>query len=100
MVKVTYFESMTCKTESSFQGIVMGVYKKGVMRSVELRNVVDGVPVEIRFPLLSPLVQNVELLSKRSKHMRRKINYLRDRPLQDSVFDAAALKRREAVQRR
>ena len=45
VVKVTYYESLTDKTESSFQGIVLGLFNKGVMQSVELRNVVDGVPL-------------------------------------------------------
>ena len=45
VVKVTYYESLTDKAESSFQGIVLGLFNKGVMQSVELRNVVDGVPL-------------------------------------------------------
>jgi ribosomal protein L19 len=54
-------------------GIVIGLYNKGVMRSVELRNVIDGVPVEVRIPLLSPLVKDVEILARRKKVMRRKL---------------------------
>ena len=95
IAKVTYYDNMTDKKEASFQGIVLGVFNKGVMRSIELRNVVDGGPVEIRFPLLSPLIKDVQLLSKRAKHMRAKLYHLRDRPKQESLFDAAALARRQ-----
>ena len=124
VVKVSYWESMICKTESSFQGvdglsfttsslypgegttthfvgcfagagIVIGMYSKGIMRSIQLRNVVDGVPVELRIPLLSPLVQAVEVLRRRKRVTRRKLYGLREQPLQDSLFtDAALLKQK------
>lgn len=59
ILKVTYYESMTSKTEASFQGIVIGKFGKGIMESVELRNMVDGVEAEMRIPLLSPLIKDI-----------------------------------------
>ena len=71
------------------------MYSKGIMRSIQLRNVVDGVPVELRIPLLSPLVQAVEVLRRRKRVTRRKLYGLREQPLQDSLFtDAALLKQK------
>lgn len=49
------------------------------MASVELRNVVDGVPIELRIPLLSPLVTAVDVVAPRLKKQRHKLYYLRDR---------------------
>eukprot|EP01050_Picozoa_sp_SAG11_P017600 SAG11_NODE_2555_length_3224_cov_2.896640_4_plen_90_part_00 len=51
----------------------------GVMKAVELRNVIDGVSAEIRFPLLSPLITDIEVLDRKKKHTRAKLYYLRDR---------------------
>ena len=93
VVKVTFMESMTDKTETSFQGIVLGKFNKGVMSAIELRNVVDGVPIELRIPLLSPLVTAVEVVAPRLKKQRHKLYHLRDRPLVDSQFDDLSLKK-------
>ena len=85
---------MTDKKETSFQGVVLGSFNKTVMESIELRNVVDGVPVELRIPLNSPLVTSVQVVASRIKEQRQKIYYLRDRPLVDSQFDDLALTKR------
>ena len=85
---------MTDKKETSFQGVVLGLFNKTVMESLELRNVVDGVPIELRIPLNSPLITDVQVVAKRFKEQRRKIYYLRDRPLIESQFDDLALVKR------
>lgn len=90
---------MTDKKQTSFQGVVLGSFNKTVMESIELRNVVDGVPIEIRIPLNSPLVTDVQVIAPRSKEQRRKIYYLRDRPLVESQFDDLALAKRGTGQK-
>lgn len=85
---------MTDKKEASFQGVVLGTFNKRVMESIELRNVVDGVPIELRIPLNSPLITDVTVVAPRLKEQRQKIYYLRDRPLVESQFDDLALTKR------
>jgi len=52
VLRVTYRPSLTGGGSTSFQGMCIGRYNRGAMRSVMLRNVVEGVPVEMRFQLL------------------------------------------------
>ena len=59
----------------------------GVMKSVALRNTIEGVEAEMRIPLLSPLVKDVEIVRKRAKRTRAKLYYLRDRSVQENTFD-------------
>ena len=73
---------------------VLGTFNKRVMESIELRNVVDGVPIELRIPLNSPLITDVTVVAPRLKEQRQKIYYLRDRPLVESQFDDLALTKR------
>merc|ERR1740130_954985 len=92
IVKVTYYESLTSKTESTFQGIIIGKFKgKGIMQAIELRNIIDGVEAEMRIPLLSPLIKDIKLLDRKSKRTRAKLYYLRDRSPQENTFDDRAI---------
>ena len=61
-----------------FQGLVIkktGIYSR---ESITVRKIVDGIGVEKSFILCSPLVKNIELVSK-GKARRARLNYLRDR---------------------
>jgi ribosomal protein L19 len=87
VVSVTYYESLTLNTVSTFKGIVIGKFNHGVMKSVALRNTIEGVEAEMRIPLLSPLVKDVEIVRKRAKRTRAKLYYLRDRSVQENTFD-------------
>lgn len=61
-----------------FQGLIIkktGIYSR---ESITLRKIVDKIGVEKTFLIASPLVKNIELVS-RGKGRRARLNYLRDR---------------------
>ena len=59
-----------------FQGVVLKLSGKGVSRSFTVRKISDGIGVERTFPLASPVLSKVEILS-RSKVRRAKLYYIR-----------------------
>lgn len=59
-----------------FQGVVLKMNGKGVSRSFTVRKISHGVGVERTFPLSSPVLAKVEVLSK-SKVRRAKLYYTR-----------------------
>jgi large subunit ribosomal protein L19 len=62
----------------TFQGVVIGRFGRGITEMIQVRRIVDGVGVERRFPLNSPLVDAIEVV-RRGDARRAKLYYLRDR---------------------
>ena len=60
-----------------FQGIVLKTGGSGAGRSFTVRKISDGIGVEKTFPLNSPILSKVEILSQ-SKVRRAKLYYLRN----------------------
>ncbi|MGC6366625.1 MAG: 50S ribosomal protein L19 [Candidatus Marinamargulisbacteria bacterium] len=61
-----------------FQGLIIKKTGRLSRESITLRKIVDGVGVEKSFLTSSPLVKNIEVVS-RGKGRRARLNYLRDR---------------------
>ncbi len=62
-MRVTYAKSMTLKNQPNvFLGICIAKANKGLGSNFLLRNVVDGVAVELLFETYSPLVLVLDLL--------------------------------------
>ena len=61
-----------------FSGVVLKIQGQKHTRSFTVRKISDGVGVERSFPLASPAVQKVEVLS-RAKVRRSRLFYLRQR---------------------
>lgn len=61
-----------------FQGLIIKKTGQYSRVSITLRKIVDGIGVEKSFIITSPLVKNIELVSK-GKGRRARLNYLRDR---------------------
>ncbi len=61
-----------------FEGVVIGIQGKGINRKVLLRKISYGIPVERLFPLHSPYLEKIEIVS-RAKVRRAKLYYLRDK---------------------
>jgi len=60
-----------------FEGVVLGMRKKGLNSAVTLHRVLEGEGVQLVLPLYSPLVAKIEV--KRAGDVRRaKIYYLKD----------------------
>ena len=60
-----------------FQGVVLKKGGKGISQSFTVRKISNGVGVEKTFPLYSPALSKVEVLSK-SKVRRARLYYIRD----------------------
>ena len=61
-----------------FQGLIIKRTGQFSRSSVTIRKIVDGIGVEKTFLLSSPLIKNIEVVS-RGKARRARLNYLRDR---------------------
>ncbi len=61
-----------------FQGLIIKKTGHHARESITLRKIVDGVGVEKSFLTSSPLVKNIEVVSK-GKGRRARLHYLRDR---------------------
>ena len=61
-----------------FQGLIIKKTGRHSRESITLRKIVDGIGVEKSFIITSPLVKNIELVTK-GKGRRARLNYLRDR---------------------
>lgn len=59
-----------------FKGIVIAMHGAGVNKTFTIRKVSNGVGVERIFPVYSPIIQNIEVVSKGNTR-RSKLYYLR-----------------------
>ena len=60
-----------------FEGVVIARRNGGIRETFTVRKISNGVGVERTFPLLSPLVANVEV-TRKGKPRRAKLYYVRD----------------------
>lgn len=85
IVRVCYVPDTNPESpEQYFAGIVIAIRQRSLGSTVILRSVVEGVAVERAFPLYSPRVKDVQVIGQK-RAVRRKLYYLRDKPLRDSV---------------
>ncbi|NPB04598.1 MAG: 50S ribosomal protein L19 [Thermotogae bacterium] len=59
-----------------FEGVVIAIQGKGINRRIVVRKISHGVPVERLFPVHSPYLEKLEIVS-RAKVRRAKLYYLR-----------------------
>ncbi|MDI3330538.1 MAG: 50S ribosomal protein L19 [Micrococcus sp.] len=76
-VHVNIIEGKTARVQV-FQGFVMGRQGHGVRETFRVRKVSFGVGVERTFPVHSPVVDKIELVT-RGDVRRAKLYYMRDR---------------------
>lgn len=79
------------KGVSTFTGVCIAIYRRGIDTSFILRNVIQKVGVEMRFMAYSPLVRRIEVLQKGEGFRRAKLFYLRENP--GKTFQLKALKK-------
>jgi len=61
-----------------FEGVVLAIQGKGISKKILVRKVSYGVPVERLFPIHSPYLEKIEVVS-RAKVRRAKLYYLREK---------------------
>lgn len=61
-----------------FEGVVIGLQGNGINKKIIVRKISYGVPVERLFPLHSPYLEKIEVVS-RAKVRKAKLYYLRDK---------------------
>ena len=69
---------------TKFVGICIALRKKGLGSTFILRNIFDGVGVEMMFELYSPALKEIKVL-KLERRRRAKLFYLRDKPAKYST---------------
>ena len=69
---------------TKFVGICIARRNKGLGSTFTLRNVINGVGVEMMYELYSPAIREIEVL-KLERRRRAKLYYLRDKPLKYST---------------
>ena len=68
---------------TTFRGLVIARYNKGISSSVTLRSVIHDHAVERSFPLYGPQLRSITLVERRHA-ARAKLFFLRKKPLRDS----------------
>ena len=71
---------------TKFVGICIARRNKGLGSTFILRNVINGIGVEMMFELYSPALREIKVL-KLEKRRRTKLYYLRDKPLKYSTVN-------------
>ncbi|KAJ2819535.1 hypothetical protein IWW50_005423 [Coemansia erecta] len=81
---IVYVETINSTSDpsltSSFTGVCIAIYRRGIDTSFILRNIVQKVGVEMRYMAYSPLVKRIEILQKAQGIRRAKLFYLRENP--------------------
>ncbi len=78
VLSVKTLSSKTEKRKQNFLGICISRKNKGLNSSFTIRNIMSGEGVEHTFPLYSPLLIQIQVLSfKRKKTRSSKLYYLR-----------------------
>jgi large subunit ribosomal protein L19 len=82
-IEVQYKTALSKTRYQKMRGIVLGRKNRGIGSSFVLHNIIAGEAFEIKFPLYSPLIENITMVKpafihKGKKRVRRaKLNYLR-----------------------
>lgn len=71
---------------TKFVGICIARRNKGPGSTFILRNVIDGMAVEMMFELYSPMIKEIQVL-KLERRRRAKLYYLREKPLKYSTVN-------------
>lgn len=61
-----------------FEGVVIKLQGIGISKSITIRKISNGIGIEKKFPIHSPLIDKIEIL-KYGKVRRAKIYYIRNR---------------------
>lgn len=83
-ISVTRADPYSPSGETRFVGICIARKNNGLGSTFILRNVMNGMGVEMMFELYSPALREIKVL-KLERRRRAKLYYLRDKPLKFSI---------------
>ena len=83
---VTRADPYSSTGTTKFVGICIARSNNGLGSTFILRNVIDGIGVEVMFELYSPAVREIKVL-KLERRRRAKLYYLRDKPAKYSTVN-------------
>ncbi|RKP25730.1 translation protein SH3-like domain-containing protein [Syncephalis pseudoplumigaleata] len=96
VVMVESYTSRTKGTTTRFMGVCIGIYRRGIDTGLLVRNIIERVGVEFRFPVFSPMVKRIEILKRGEGYRRAKLFYLREQP--GKAFQLAGLRKQQQQQ--
>ena len=64
--------------EQAFEGLIIRIHGAGIVKTITVRKIVDGIGVERIFPIHSPNINKIEI-KKEAKVRRSKLYYMRER---------------------
>lgn len=85
VIAVTVSDPYSPTKNNKFIGLCIRRENYGLRHSFTLRNVIDGLGVEIKYHLYNPTIQSIEVL-KLEKRLDDDLSYLRDAPLEYSTI--------------
>ncbi|KAI9595681.1 translation protein SH3-like domain-containing protein [Syncephalis fuscata] len=96
VLMIESYTSRTKGTTTRFMGVCIAICRKGVDTNVLVRNIVERIGVEFRFPVFSPMVKRIEILKRGEGYRRAKLYYLREQP--GKAFQLAGLRKQQQQQ--
>jgi len=80
LIKISYKTSTTSTRPTVFQGVLLATHRHPSEPTILVRANIDGVGVEQKFCVMSPLVEGIEVLRPATLLMKHKLYLLREQP--------------------
>jgi len=86
LLRITSKPSLTATKPITFTGVMLALHRHPSEPTILLRTSVDGVGVEQKFCVMSPLIERIEVVQPASLMIKHKLYLLRDQPSLISKF--------------
>lgn len=99
MLKISYRTSTTAKNATNFAGVLLAIHRHPAEPTFLMRTIIDGVGVEQKFCVFSPLIEKIEVLKPATLLTRQKLYLLRDKPGMISKYTITTEEQRKRLQK-
>lgn len=99
MLKVFYRTSMTARSPAQFAGVLLAIHRHPSEPTILVRAMVDGVGVEQKFCVLSPLIERIEVVRPATLLTKHKLYLLRDKPKLASKYSISASEQKQRLRK-
>lgn len=86
MIRISYKPSMTAGKPTIFSGVLLAINRHPSEPTILVRSSVDGIGIEQKFCVMSPLIEKIEVIKPASLLIKHKLYMLRDQPSLISKF--------------